>query len=385
MPHAFAPLALAATLLLAAGPAAAAADSKEPAPLVVPTGGRTPEQEISDLRERLATAENRIDALLFGLGLAGATGLLVGRLAARRQRRQPRHDPLADDDESTRPAPLSHAPTTPQAVTVASVFGPSPSAYADQLSTDAAPHFTEMSTLPPAPAAMELADTPRTDEAHEDVDQQAEFLMVLGQDEAAIDLLRDHLRGTGGTSPLPYVRLMQIYRARGDEPAYERTRERFNQRFNALAPAWDGVLAEQRGLEDYPAVLGRLQRGWRRTLDSRTLLETLLFRRGSEDERFDLPAYEELIFLHGLTRDLLRRGGQPDEPVDVLLPMDEEEEALSVIQAVTRPPSQREQRAASAFLSSTVEPADEAGEKAGEGVDLDLSTAPADPRHTLSG
>jgi hypothetical protein len=378
---ALAPLALAATLLLAAGPAAAVADGIESAPLVVPTGGRTPQQEISELRERLAAAEDRINALLFGLGLSGATGLLVGRLAARRQRRSHRHEPSLDAD-TTRPASLPHAMTAPQAtLTQPGSFAPSHSALGDLLSTDAAPHFTEFAHMPPRDSGPgELADTPRTDEAHEDVDQQAEFFMVLGQDEAAIDLLRDHLRGTGGTSPLPYVRLMQIYRTRGDEPAYERTRQRFNQRFNALAPEWDAVLSAQRGLEDYPDVLARVQRAWRRMLDARTLLETLLFRRGSEDERFDLPAYEELLFLHGLTRDLLCRPGQANEPVDVLLPMDDEEDAQSVIQPVTRPPSAREQQAVAAFLSSTDDPA-EAPE---QGVDLDLSTQPADPGHTLS-
>jgi hypothetical protein len=283
-------------------------------------------------------------------------------------------------DDTTRPAGLAHEATTPQAVPPPpSDFGAPPTAY-EHLSTNAAPHFTEMAPLPQGAApAPDLADTPRTDEAHEDVDQQAEFLMVLGQDEAAIDLLRDHLRGTGGTSPLPYVRLMQIYRARGDEAAYERMRERFNQRFNALAPAWDGVLGEQRALDDYPAVMDKLQRAWRRSLDARTLLETLLFRRGSEDERFDLPAYEELIFLHALTRDLLSRGGAADDPVDVLLPMDEEEQAQSVIEPVTRPPSAREQKVVAAFLSSSQEPAG-FHEHADDDVDLDLSTVPSELR-----
>jgi hypothetical protein len=312
--------------------------------------------------------------------LSGATGLLVGRLAARRQRRRPPVQ-LQGSDDTTRPAGLAHEVTTPQAVPPpASDFGAPPTAY-EHLSTNAAPHFTEMAPLSPGAApAPDLADNPRTDEAHEDVDQQAEFLMVLGQDEAAIDLLRDHLRGTGGTSPLPYVRLMQIYRGRGDEAAYERMRERFNQRFNALAPAWDSVLAEQRALDEYPTVLDTVQRAWRRTLDARTLLETLLFRRGSEDERFDLPAYEELIFLHALTRDLLSRGGAADDPVDVLLPMDEEEQAQSVIEPVTRPPSAREQKVVAAFLSSTQEPAGFHERDVDDNVDLDLSTVPSELR-----
>jgi hypothetical protein len=192
-------------------------------------------------------------------------------------------------------------------------------------------------------------------EEHVDLDQQVEFLLVLGQDEEAIDLLLDHLRGTGGTRPGPYLRLMQIYRDRGDEAAYERTRERFNQRFNALAPQWP---AERRGLRDlcdYPEVLAELQRVWPVPLDATTTIETLLFRRGDEAERFDLPAYEELLFLYWLARELPRGGDQPARQVDVLLPVDEAQSAVTVIQ-----PARAQCR----------EPA--------VPVDLDLSTVPAE-------
>ena len=92
-----------------------------------------------------------------------------------------------------------------------------------------------------------------------DLEQQAEFFVVLGQDEAAIDLLMDHLRGTGGISPLPYLKLLEIYRRRGEREPYERIRERFNRRFNAYAPEWDADLSKSRALEDYPHVMQRLR------------------------------------------------------------------------------------------------------------------------------
>ena len=51
-------------------------------------------------------------------------------------------------------------------------------------------------------------------------------------------------------------------------------------------------------------------------------LEALLFRRGAGAELFDLPAYQELLFLYQLARDL-HQGSQPDDAsdVDVLLPI----------------------------------------------------------------
>ncbi|MEP7281084.1 MAG: hypothetical protein ABI696_03805 [Rubrivivax sp.] len=155
-----------------------------------------------------------------------------------------------------------------------------------------------------------------------DLEQQAEFFVVLGQDDAAIELLVAHLRDTGGASPLPYLKLLEIYRRQGDQEAHDRTRERFNRRFNAHAPAWAASAHEGRDLADYPRVLGWLQHVWPRPIDAMAELEALLFRRDG-GELFDLPAYRELLFLYALARDRLdpEGGGAPAPLVDVLLPL----------------------------------------------------------------
>jgi hypothetical protein len=153
-----------------------------------------------------------------------------------------------------------------------------------------------------------------------DLEQQAEFFVVLGQDEAAIDLLMEHLRSTGGGSPLPYLKLLEIYRRRGDREAYERTRTRFNHRFNAYAPEWGADLAAGRSLDDYAGVVPRLQQVWPRPLDAMAELEALLFRK-SRGELFDLPAYREVLLLYSLARDLLDRKSAETGNVDFLLPM----------------------------------------------------------------
>ena len=102
---------------------------------------------------------------------------------------------------------------------------------------------------------------------------------------------------------LPYFKLLEIYRVQGDEEAYERTRERFNQRFNAFAPDWGGDLASGRLLEDYPEVVQRLQRAWLQPLRAVAELDALLLRR-ADLEPLDLPAYREILMLHALVRDL---------------------------------------------------------------------------------
>jgi len=153
-----------------------------------------------------------------------------------------------------------------------------------------------------------------------DLEQQAEFFVVLGQDDAAIELLVEHLRNTGGGSPLPYLKLLEIYRRRGDRADYERTRARFNHRFNAYAPEWEVDLQAGRSLEDYVGVLPRLQQAWARPIDSMAELEALLFRK-SRGELFDLPAYRQVLFLYAIARDLLDRESAETGLVDLLLPL----------------------------------------------------------------
>jgi hypothetical protein len=154
-----------------------------------------------------------------------------------------------------------------------------------------------------------------------DLEQQAEFFVVLGQDEAAIDLLMGHLRSTGGSSPLPYLKLLEIYRRQGDREAYTRTRERFNRRFNAYAPDWDSDPQDGRALEAYPEMIERLQSLWARPTQVIEVLDAALFRRDQSEDTFDVPAYRELVLLYSVVRDLAEHdGGAP--VVDLLLPIE---------------------------------------------------------------
>ncbi len=155
-----------------------------------------------------------------------------------------------------------------------------------------------------------------------DLEQQAEFFVVLGQDEAAIDLLMGHLRSTGGSSPLPYLKLLEIYRRRGDREAYVRTRERFNRRFNAYAPDWDSDPKDGRYLEDYPEMIERLQLLWTKPAQVIEVLDAALFRRDQTEDTFDVPAYRELVLLYSVVRDIAEHDGS-SAAVDLLLPIED--------------------------------------------------------------
>jgi hypothetical protein len=134
-----------------------------------------------------------------------------------------------------------------------------------------------------------------------------------------------HIRSSGGTSPLPYLKLLEIYRRQGDRESYERTRERFNHRFNAYAPDWDSDLQHGRSLDEYRGVTQRLQGTWSSPLDTMAELEALMFRRDG-GELFELPAYREVLFLYSMARDLLDHQGGPPTAIDVLLPLDKSQE-----------------------------------------------------------
>jgi len=319
------------------------------------TDARTSQEQAAQLRQRLASSEETSRWMLplaaAVLVLGALAGWLGWRLTALQRER--RVDWRAPAPASPAAAPASadsthlSSPTT-SFVTVPAV-GTAPAGArwhrgtpawpppavtpvdpwvsSDLAQTEAAPlpeSADVMKTQPLPPMSLSDEGAPRdvTIEELIDLEQQAEFFVVLGQDEAAIDLLMEHLRSTGGGSPLPYLKLLEIYRRRGDREAYERTRTRFNHRFNAYAPEWGADLAAGRSLDDYPGVVPRLQQVWPRPMDAMAELEALLFRK-SRGELFDLPAYREVLLLYSLARDLLDRKAAEAGNVDFLLPMSE--------------------------------------------------------------
>ena len=174
------------------------------------------------------------------------------------------------------------------------------------------------------------------------------------EEDAAVDLLMAHLRSSGGSSPLPYLKLLEIFRRRDDADAYERMRKRFGQRFNAVAPDWGADFERGLELQDYPRVLAKLQQAWAQPLDAMAELESLLFRKHG-GELFELPAYRDVLMLYAVARDLHRQLDRPGDEVDVLLPLAGNDGAVL----------------------SIFDPLDTADDRPTAPVDLDLSEAPA--------
>ena len=187
------------------------------------------------------------------------------------------------------------------------------SALTDTLTDTATrPAPFQIPAMPPPESADEPAAA-HTVDVLIDLEQQVEFCIVLGQDDAAIELLMNPVRSDDGTSPLPYLLLLEIYKRRGDASAYERIRERFDRRFGAKAPDWSSDLQQSNGLVDYPATVQRIQALWAAPNETMDMLAAALIRRPPIRDTFDLPTYRELLILYAVARDLsTQEGGLPN-------------------------------------------------------------------------
>lgn len=167
----------------------------------------------------------------------------------------------------------------------------------------------------PSPAAEILREV--SVEELIDLEQQAEFFVVLGQDDAAVDLLESHVRSVS-SSPLPFLKLLEIFQRLGKRADYERVQASFNTRFNAHAPDWEEDLQHGHELKDYPGVVERLQSLWLSPVKAMEALEKLLTRPESQADTFELPAYRELLFLYAVARDLAERDVDERPAVDLV-------------------------------------------------------------------
>ncbi|MCB2018327.1 MAG: hypothetical protein KDF54_12590 [Hydrogenophaga sp.] len=141
-----------------------------------------------------------------------------------------------------------------------------------------------------------------------DVQQQSEFFVSLGEFEQAIGILKNHISESQEPSPLAYLDLFGLYHQLNRRDEYEQLRSEFNHKFNAGAPVFEYYSSDSRGLESYDVAFGRIQALWPepRVLD---VIENSVFRDTSDpdSEVFTLEAYRELLLLHAIAKDVIKR------------------------------------------------------------------------------
>lgn len=191
-----------------------------------------------------------------------------------------------------------------------------------------APEFAAaMQATQPLPPRVEPAPTPQAAPALTvadellDLQQQVEFLQLLGQHDAAADLLATRLHASP-VGAMPYLMLMELCQQRGDPEVFAELVKQFEQRFRTLAPQWEQSLARGRSLDACPSVIAHLQVVWADADAAMKMLQQLLAEGGGPGvTHFDLPAYRDLLTLYSVARDLFEAGMRSDE-VDLMLPLD---------------------------------------------------------------
>lgn len=278
---------------------------------------------IAELQAQLDEAGQR-NWLLYGLGLLLLLSLLALAVVMRKRRTEARDTARSKAwwNEEVAQRPLTAAPAAPAAAA---------SDVDIDIDLAAAPDFQGSSTsLSPlsepgsldaearaagqkggqrdfAPSALGVSRSMATEELF-DVQQQADFFISLGEDDQAIQILRNHLAESQEPSPLAFLDLLSLYHRLGRRDDYEALRNRFNEVCNAGAPRFDQYSDRGLGLEGYETAMDRIQALWPqpRVLD---VIEKSIFRDPNDvdGEVFDLEAYRELLLLHALAKEIIRK------------------------------------------------------------------------------
>ena len=227
--------------------------------------------------------------------------------------------PLPDEGQhqATRPQPRP-MPWPPAPIAPLAPFAPAAPAAPAALPTS-------MQATQPMPvqaaAASQLPDQVTVADELLDLQQQVDFLQLLGQHEAAADLLATCL-SRGNCGAMAYLLLMEICQHRGDPEVFAELVKQFEQRFRTPAPQWSQSLSRGRTLDTNPSVIAHLQVVWSEPGSAMQMLQDLLSRgSGPGATHFDLPAYRDLLTLYGVARDLFEAGLRSDD-VDLMLPLD---------------------------------------------------------------
>ncbi|WP_416763443.1 FimV family protein [Roseateles sp. So40a] len=295
--------------------------------------------------------------------------------------------PLSPLDEPTRPAPLtvSAPPTTPATAPAmpASRLSARPPTTAADDALDALAALDAMEPLSlqldrgdtqPAPFTSDLGGSGGIVTVEEliDLEQQVDFFLVLGQDDAAIELLSSRLNHRDAASGLPFLKLMELYQRRGDREAFDRVASRFAEQFHARSPSWSDDLNEGEGLERHEELVERLEAAWPDAEGSMSLLQDLLSSHQEYSGDLGLPAYRDLLLLYAVARD--RAEHEIDgNAVDLVLPLDV--------------PGHPEQMATMAWQAPVPAPGTPAPPRSSltQSVDLDLSLVEDEPQDKAKG
>jgi hypothetical protein len=181
---------------------------------------------------------------------------------------------------------------------------------------------------PVAPSATLPGDYPEEKLIHVDYNsesifdlrQQADFFTKLGKPQQAIEGLETRIRVNGADCPALYLDLLSIASEHDLKTDFRDFRDEFLKVFNANVPEFALFREEGRSIEAYAALMAQITALWSSPAAALDLLESCILRNLKLDrfDPFDLAAFKDLVFLHGIAfRHLRQDRGIVTEPGDL--------------------------------------------------------------------
>jgi hypothetical protein len=136
-----------------------------------------------------------------------------------------------------------------------------------------------------------------------DIQQEANFFVSLGEHDRAIELLRTHIAQHPQSSALAWLDLLEIQHKLGRRDDYEKVRRDFEWLFHVKLPAFETFGIEHDDLEGHPELMSRIQAAWPAPAVLKVIDAAIL--RTPVDEQgkpLGLQAYRDLLFLHQLAK-----------------------------------------------------------------------------------
>lgn len=147
-------------------------------------------------------------------------------------------------------------------------------------------------------------------ESIQDIRQQAEFFVSLGQTERALFVLKKQIAQGGKPNPLIYLDLLSLFHSLGYKTDFREYRTAFNRYFNCVLPDFPAYPLEGLDLTAYTDELARLTQVWNRK-EAIAYLDACIYRseQTSAQPSFDLAAFRDLLLLSAIAEQVV--GGDP--------------------------------------------------------------------------
>lgn len=245
------------------------------------------------------------------IGLAGALavafagfGLLLSRINAIK--------PDKRDSATTQENRETGLPQTPAFADLRQGGAPVRQSLVDATPVADADAFAPERVNPAATTAAANAGLLPTKQGHQPkADETSEMMKLvdawtaLNAPDKVLELLQPFNEVRQPTSPLPWLCLLDVYRALGDQQKYETILARIKALFNVKLAPWDAQSSHQppKTLADFPHIIDEILDLWQTAGVMPYLKSLLRDDRNGTRHGFDLPVYRDILQLIALASD----------------------------------------------------------------------------------